>query len=68
MFWEIHLGWTLMYQKKPSLSLKNFVMLKEKTPTRVFSCEIREIFKNNHFEEHLQTAASGVYYLHVYVI
>ena len=43
-------------------------MLKEKTPTRVFSCEIREIFKNNHFEEHLQTAASGVYYLHVYVI
>ena len=27
-------------------------------PTRVFSCEIYEIFKNTYFEEHLQTATS----------
>ena len=28
------------------------------TPTHVFCCEISEIFKNTHFEEHLRTTTS----------
>ena len=30
----------------------------KETQTHVYSCEYFKIFKNNYFEEHLQTAAS----------
>ena len=49
-----HLCWSL-FNKVTYLKACNFI---KKTPTQVFSCEIREIFKNNYFEEHLRTTAS----------
>ena len=33
-------------------------LYQKETPTQVFFCEYREIFKNTHFEKHLQTIAS----------
>ena len=35
--------------------------LLKKNPTQVLSCEIRKLFKNNYFEEHLRTSASKLY-------
>ena len=34
-----------------------FIKLKTVTPTKVFSCEYCEVFKNTYFENHLKTAA-----------
>ena len=45
-----------LFNKVAGLQACN-VIIKE-TPTQVFSCEICETFKNNYFEEHLQTTAS----------
>ena len=36
------------------------VFCKTDTLTQWFSCEIREVFKNAYFEEHLQTTVSTV--------
>ena len=33
----------------------NFI--EKRSPTKLFSCKCCEIFKNTHFEEHLQTTA-----------
>ena len=44
-----HLWWSLLLIKLQAI---------RKTPTRVLSCNICEIFKNNYFEEHLRTTAS----------
>ena len=33
--------------------------MKKETPTRAFSCEFCDIFKNTVFTEHLQRIASG---------
>ena len=35
--------------------------LLKKTPTQTFSCEVCEIFENNHFEEHLWATTSKLY-------
>ena len=37
--------WSLFFNKVVALKTCNFV--KEETPTQVFSCEYREIFKNS---------------------
>ena len=41
-----HLGWSLFLMK--------LQFFKKETPVQVFSCEIRIIFKNTFFTEHLQ--------------
>ena len=50
-FTEKRLRWILLFR----LQVCNFI--KKGTPTRVFCCQICEIFKNTYFVEHLQTAA-----------
>ena len=47
--------WKYLFKKVAGLQL----YLKE-TPTRIFSREICENFKNNYFEEHLGTVASVI--------
>ena len=63
-FWIIHkthrknLFWSLFLIK---LQFWGPVTLLRKTPTKVLSCEICKLSKNNYFEEHLWTSASKLY-------
>ena len=41
-----------LFNKVAVLKACNFMVLK-KTPTKVLSCEVCKLFKNNYFEEHL---------------
>ena len=43
----------------------SFFLIKSKTPTQTFSCEIYELFKNTYFEEHLRTTASTFNPFHI---
>ena len=45
-----HLCWSLFLKNLQAEGLQLYL---KKTPTRVFSCEIREIFKNTFFTEYL---------------
>ena len=50
-----HLCWSLFLMK----FIKVYELYYKEIPTQVFFCEYCEIFKDNYYEEHLQTAASG---------
>ena len=50
------LCWNLFLIKLQSW--RTATLVKKKTPTRVFSCEYYEIFKNTNFEKHLRMAAT----------
>ena len=41
------------------LSVVEYFLIKLKTLTHAFSCELCKIFMNTYFEEHLRTAPSG---------
>ena len=49
-------------EKSPKFTVKHLCQSlfcnEKETPTKVFSCEYCEIFKNIYFEEHLRTAVS----------
>ena len=53
-----YLCWSLFLIK---LQFWGPATLLKKTPIQVLSCEIRKLFKNNYFEEHLWTSASKHY-------
>ena len=46
-----------LFNKVVGFQACNFI--KKETPTPVFSCEYKGVFKNTPFEEYLQMAASG---------
>ena len=50
------------------LSLQAWNFIKKDSNTEVLSCEIWEIIKNTHFEEHLQTTASGKSYWQILTV
>ena len=50
--------WSFFLFDQPFL-LRRPATLKKETPTQMFSCKYRKIFKSTYSEEHLQTA---VYY------
>ena len=47
---------------------KGLQLYQKQTPTKGFSCEYCEIFKNTYFEEHLQMTASGgnLYFIRIF--
>ena len=46
------------FTKKTTVGLQPATLLKENTPTQMFSCELCKNFKNTFFIEHLQVTAS----------
>ena len=48
-FWDVYdvSSWEKIWQHAEQMSLYNFIILRKKTPTQLFSCGICETFKNS---------------------